>query len=152
MTSTRRAFTLVELLVVIAIIGLLSSIAVVSLGNARIKARDAKRMADLKQISQAIEMYANNSGALPGGLAGWCTYLSNAGFVQAASDISPYLANLPHDPTKPSQIGDYFYRNTDNRNKYVLCANLEQATGQSYDYTVSCTGTIIYNYCIMPNG
>jgi prepilin-type N-terminal cleavage/methylation domain-containing protein len=39
----RRAFTLVELLVVIAIIGLLSTVAVVSLAGARSKARDVKR-------------------------------------------------------------------------------------------------------------
>ncbi len=38
---TRRAFTLIELLVVIAIVGLLSSIAVVSLGSARDKAKIA---------------------------------------------------------------------------------------------------------------
>jgi len=43
-------------LVVIAIIGLLSTLAVVSLNSARGKARDAKRVSDVKQLSMIIEM------------------------------------------------------------------------------------------------
>ncbi len=51
-----RGFTLIELLVVIAIIGLLASIVVVSLGPSRAKSRDARRVADLRQINIAMEM------------------------------------------------------------------------------------------------
>jgi len=57
----RQGFTLIELLVVIAIIGLLSTLAVVSLNSARAKARDAKRVSDVKQISTLVEMEAANS-------------------------------------------------------------------------------------------
>ena len=47
--KTKKAFTLIELLVVIAIIGLLATLSVLALSNARIKSRDAKRLADVKQ-------------------------------------------------------------------------------------------------------
>ena len=61
----QKGFTLVELLVVIAIIGLLSTIAVVSLGSARAKARDAKRAADMKQLITALEQFYNDNNGYP---------------------------------------------------------------------------------------
>jgi prepilin-type N-terminal cleavage/methylation domain-containing protein len=59
----KKGFTLIELLVVIAIIGLLSTLAVVSLNSARQKARDAKRLSDIKQISTSIELAATADAA-----------------------------------------------------------------------------------------
>jgi len=52
----KTGFTLIELLVVIAIIGLLSSIVLVSMGGTRQRARDARRQADIRSISTAMEM------------------------------------------------------------------------------------------------
>ncbi len=54
---------MVELLIVIAIIGLLATFAVVGVGSARAKSRDAKRASDFAQIKKALELsYEPGSG------------------------------------------------------------------------------------------
>jgi|ETNmetMinimDraft_2_1059921.scaffolds.fasta_scaffold68837_2 prepilin-type N-terminal cleavage/methylation domain-containing protein len=63
-------FTLIELLVVIAIIGILSAVVLASLNSARQKSRDAKRVADLKQLQLALELYYDdNTSTYPATLA-----------------------------------------------------------------------------------
>ena len=54
--KNEKGFTLVELLVVISIIGLLASVALASLNSSRVKARDARRKADLRQVRHALEL------------------------------------------------------------------------------------------------
>ena len=62
---TATGFTLLELLVVISIIGLLATFAVVAVQNARVKARDTRRLHDMKQITKALEMYNDDFKEYP---------------------------------------------------------------------------------------
>ncbi len=63
--SSSKGFTLLELLVVIGIIGLLASIIVVNLTGARKRARDTKRIADVRQLQTANEDYYGKNGKYP---------------------------------------------------------------------------------------
>lgn len=86
---SRRAFTLVELLVVIAIVGLLSTVAVVSLGNARKQARNAKRNADVKQLVTAFSLGLDANGAYPSSGGNVWRCISTA----CTGSYSGYVAN-----------------------------------------------------------
>jgi type II secretion system protein G len=60
-----KGFTLIELLVVVAIIGILSTIVISSLSQARSRARDAARERDIKTIQTALEVYHLDNGHYP---------------------------------------------------------------------------------------
>jgi prepilin-type N-terminal cleavage/methylation domain-containing protein len=109
---SRRAFTLVELLVVISIIGLLSTIAVVSLSSARMKARDTRRLADMRQIQTAIQLYYETYGGFPGlisdvGCGGWDTPAD--GVFMSSLRTAGLLAKDISDPSINASCGNYSY-------------------------------------------
>ncbi len=127
-SRTNKGFTLIELLVVIAIIGILSSVVLASLNTARVKARDARRMADLHSLELAIALYYDsNNGTFPN------NDTTGAGDWSAAykTQLAPYISRPPLDPLA-NNGGRYYgsYRMTwapdaNCNGQYVLWAYIE---------------------------
>ncbi len=121
--NKRKGFTLIELLVVIAIIGLLSTLAVVALNNARQKSRDAKRVADVKQIQTALELYFNDCNQYPATLTTGANNCTATGITFGA-----YMGLIPTAPTPPAG-NVYTYTSASPYSTYSIAFTLEGVTG-----------------------
>src|SRR3989344_4828161 len=89
-------FTLIELLVVIAIIAVLAAVVLVALGNARTRARDARRVSDLNNVSLALEVYLDTTNS--------ATY-PNVTAATGAATKTLWNGNTNDAPTADSVIG-----------------------------------------------
>ena len=89
----KRGFTLIELLVVIAIIGILATLAVVALQQARQNARDSKRMADMKQVQTAMELFFSENGRYP------TTEEWNSGTITSNASGEVFMYSIPTAPS-----------------------------------------------------
>jgi len=130
-----QAFTLVELLVVIAIIGILSTLSIVGLNSARAKARDSRRLSDVREIATALEMYYSDTGVYPlvasatGTLIGGLC-LSDLG-ISSTCGTSVYLKKIPDDPQGRTH---YWYMSSSRGASYQINFRLEQGS-QGYPAT-----------------
>lgn len=116
----RKGFTLIELLIVIAIIGLLATLAIISLTTAQRKARDTKRIADMKSIQTAVELYFSDTSSYP----------DPASWADLQTDLAPYISQVPVDPNNASGT-QYIYAyctaggSCATSDQYVVGATLE---------------------------
>lgn len=142
-------FTLIELLVVIAIVGILASIIVTSLISARSKARDSKRLADLKTISTALEFYYDDTGHYPVSTT-WVTGCNRPGtsnWIPDNADYSwsaKYISSLPRDPSEDcSSASPKSYAYWSDGATYKVTTELEGVTNPSTssDQTISFNGS-----------
>jgi len=144
------------MLIVITIIALLASLILVGMGGARAKTRDARRIADLHNVMNALELYYSKEGAYPAG-----TYTSDTGwetFKAILTDAEIGVTRMPKDPLNDADA-TYSYQYGGTTTDYVLGASLEQEDAALHDdiddddgdtYGVSCSDTPEYNYCIRP--
>lgn len=149
--KNRKGFTLIELLVVIAIIGILATIVLVSLNAARQKARDTKRLGDLRQVALALEMYYDDERKYPGGTES--SGCDDWTAMDSAIETGGYMTSVPVDPINS---GTKVYTYESNEVDYVLRAQLENTKNVALDTDVD--GTVLscncadasYYYCIQP--
>ena len=131
--KARAGFTLIELLVVIAIIGVLASVVLASLNTARKKSRDARRIADIKQIQLALELYFDANRAYPDG----------ANAVGLGLLAPTYIPTVPTDPLGAT----YNYADCADNTRYHLGATLEDTTNPALNSDRDGNSTAAANVC-----
>jgi prepilin-type N-terminal cleavage/methylation domain-containing protein len=131
-TTSNSGFTLIELLVVIFIIGVLATLTIVNLQNARQRARDTRKKNALNNFKTALRLYYNDYQNYPGQEFGpyfpacgedgdeRCPVCADAEFAAGGADgcATIYMQELP---TGLGNGGIKYY--SDSSDKY--CAKLD---------------------------
>jgi len=126
MVNTKKGFTLIELLVVIAIIGILSSVVLASLNTARKKSRDARRVADVKQIQIALEVYFVDNGTYPETMAALTPEFIPVIPNDPLGDLYLYS---PLETGTPARCNDYHLRTVLEDVHPALATDADRAAG-----------------------
>ena len=153
-----RGFTLVELLVVISIIATLSTILFASFNDSREQARDKTRMADLKTLQLAVELYkAQNESypmpdagcgvpagnfAGPGNVFGPVSLSTCTNYIDGL--VPDFIPKLPTDPRFENENNQgFYYRSDGNSYKIIILDSVETNTVTSYsDEFARCPSTM----------
>ena len=129
--NSNRGFTLIEMLIVVAIIGILSALILVGLSQFRSRGRDARRIADLKQVQNALEIYYTRNSAYPTAPAGSASQ-KWAALTAAITGAGIGLNQVPQDPMANASNGvSYYYQDCNSSQNYVVAATLEDTNNQA---------------------
>lgn len=158
----RRGFTLIELMIVIVILGILMGTILPRLTGAQSRARDTARIADLNNISQALEVYSSDFGQYPNAACtstgavkcdGKTTDEANCLSANADPAVPTNTYNLLKTYMKGSRVpqnigiqtntlgcvGSYYYspltKGGSANQSYVLASNLETWQMANFDST-----------------
>lgn len=138
-----NGFTLIELLVVIAVIGVLVSVSLFGLRQARESARDTARKSDLEAIRSALELYKADCNRYPAAASvPFGGDLVGDGVNCDAGNV--YRRDIPDDVVTGRNY-DYVYDTPSGG--YTLCAALEtETTEHAYcnDASANCAETCSY--------
>jgi general secretion pathway protein G len=142
-SKKQKGFTLIELMIVVLIIGILSGImlAVINIPGIQSKARDARRIGDIKKLQTVLELFFSDNRGYPTTTPDWLR-LGGLDPADLRADALPYINKIPQDPkggNAPAGVTcfdghsnyDYYYisnpaaEDADLSGKYVLGTILE---------------------------
>lgn len=123
MRKSVLGFTLTELMIVVGLISFLAVLITAFLRPQVFKANDAKRKADIKRISIAIEEYEKDNDCYPPASVVSC---ENNGI-----GLIPYLNSIPCDPVSKDSYG--YENDGSNCSKwYILYGDLQNEIDSDY--------------------
>ena len=122
-------FTLIELMIVIGIIGVMSTIVIVNMNSARLKAVDARIKIELASVRRAAAVYYDTAGAE--------TYGNNANSCNAASSMFKQDGVIDNLLTSVDDIQGVSITCRSNGTNFAVSANL-----------ISVSGAFDDNWCI----
>jgi prepilin-type N-terminal cleavage/methylation domain-containing protein len=133
---TRKGFTLIEILIVVAIIAILASVVLVGLGPTQQAGRDARRISDLSEVQNGLELYYNECGYYPGSAEATApcgafsqiqTWAALTTSLQGTTGIG--VSTVPNDP---SAGHSYEYGTNNTGSAYVIEATLENPGNSAF--------------------
>jgi prepilin-type N-terminal cleavage/methylation domain-containing protein len=113
-STQKSGFTLIELLVVISIIGLLASVILGNIADARKKAFYAKAAGDARTTQIALQLYYDTNKAWPPSGANLITNTGIPSWTTLENLLKPYLPVLPRPglQARPTQLYMYIRGST----------------------------------------
>jgi prepilin-type N-terminal cleavage/methylation domain-containing protein len=134
MLKKKEGFTLIEILIVVAIIAILSSVVLIGLGPTQRAGRDARRISDLRQVQNALELYYNRCGYYPGptptaasGPCGSFSQVTSDGWKALTATLTSVNTNIGVStiPLDPTAGHTYYYGTNGTGSSYIVAATLE---------------------------
>lgn len=129
-------FTILELLTVLAVVGLALWIFFVTVTNARTASRDATRLAELGEITKALNIYYSNNGRFP--ISTTQTTITGTDEFSRALQGDLAIKEMPRDPLYPEY--SYTYISSADGTDYLLTFCLE--TNSIRGYKDGCDNTM----------
>lgn len=117
MNRWKLGFTLTEVIVIVAVLGILATITAVGFGKYQSDSRDARRVASVTAISEALEKYYQQNGEYPS-----CEAIQQSGVV-VASEVLDIQASSLTSPRSPS-----------NETNSIKCSTLSYGSDDFFEY------------------
>ncbi len=153
----RKGFTLIEIMIVVAIIALLAGTILIGAAPTQRLGRDTRRIADLRQVQNSLQLYYSKCGYYPGGVQANpacgnfnASQMSWSAMETSLTQSSIGVFQIPKDPKNGQS---YFYGvDTTNGLSYVIGATLEDVNNSALQsdvdgtvYGIDCNDPV---YCI----
>ena len=137
--SSRGGWTLIELLTVVAIIALLATGIIMMVSTQLGRARDATRIADLKDTQVYLERYSIDTGRYP----------VQTNFATMASDLGTQYSEYDNNTADPKNL---LYTYNSDGLTYCMCAEFERH-GEKANSNATCNFSVpeaeATHYCLV---